>query len=147
MLKLRRVCAGRVALIGDASGCVDAITGEGLGLAFRQAWKLAEALAASDLRAYEAAHRMLTRRPWAMANVLLTLDRRPALRERVTLAFERQPQLSARFLGAHVGSTSATSVFVAGASLGWHLLTGRAWMDSWPDSHRRGAAGKSFEAR
>jgi flavin-dependent dehydrogenase len=35
MLKLRRVCAGRVALIGDASGCVDAITGEGLGLAFR----------------------------------------------------------------------------------------------------------------
>ena len=29
--KLRRVCRGNVALIGDASGTVDAITGEGLG--------------------------------------------------------------------------------------------------------------------
>lgn len=35
MLKLPRVYAGRVALIGDASRCVDAITGEGLGLAFQ----------------------------------------------------------------------------------------------------------------
>ena len=35
---------GNVALIGDASGTVDAITGEGLCLAFSQAMVLAECL-------------------------------------------------------------------------------------------------------
>ncbi len=39
--KLKRVCRGNVALIGDASGTVDAITGEGLGLSFSQAVVLA----------------------------------------------------------------------------------------------------------
>jgi flavin-dependent dehydrogenase len=123
MLKLPRVCRGRVALIGDASRCVDAITGEGLGLAFKQAWALAEALAANDLREYEAAHRELVRRAWVMAKFLLTLDRRPAVRERVTLIFERQPQLFARFVAAHLGAVSGVGLFAAGASLGWHMLT------------------------
>ena len=40
------VTQGSVALVGDASGSVDAITGEGLGLAFRQASALADALVA-----------------------------------------------------------------------------------------------------
>ena len=35
--RLRRVTAGNIALIGDASGSVDAVTGEGLCLCFRQA--------------------------------------------------------------------------------------------------------------
>ena len=52
MHKLRRVFCGNVILIGDASGGVDAITGEGLRLGFEQAFALAEALQADDLRLY-----------------------------------------------------------------------------------------------
>jgi flavin-dependent dehydrogenase len=38
------ICRGNVALVGDASGYVDAITGEGLAVAFHQAAALVEAL-------------------------------------------------------------------------------------------------------
>src|SRR5579864_4561537 len=54
--RLDRVYRERVALIGDASGSVDAITGEGLCLSFRQATALADALESDDLRRYQAAH-------------------------------------------------------------------------------------------
>ena len=47
--KLRRVTAGNVALTGDASGSADAVTGEGIGLSFRQALLLAEAIAVENL--------------------------------------------------------------------------------------------------
>lgn len=50
--QLRSVVRGNVALIGDASGTVDAITGAGLCLAFRQAAALAEGAAAGDLSLY-----------------------------------------------------------------------------------------------
>src|SRR5947209_2354624 len=41
---LKRVCNGRVALVGDASGGVDAITAQGLALGFEQALALGRAL-------------------------------------------------------------------------------------------------------
>src|ERR1700693_841579 len=44
MHRLKRVCRGNIALIGDASGSVDAITGEGLSLSFHQAVALAVAV-------------------------------------------------------------------------------------------------------
>ena len=47
--RLRRVACDNVALIGDASGSVDAITGEGLALGFREAILLAESLSADSL--------------------------------------------------------------------------------------------------
>ena len=43
---LARVSRGRVALVGDASGTVDAITAEGISLGLRQGEALANALAA-----------------------------------------------------------------------------------------------------
>jgi flavin-dependent dehydrogenase len=43
-ISLRSVARGNVALIGDASGSVDAIAGEGICLSFRQAEMLAQAL-------------------------------------------------------------------------------------------------------
>ena len=52
--QLHNVYRGRTALIGDASGTVDAITGEGLCLAFRQAIILAESFAAGSLAPYQA---------------------------------------------------------------------------------------------
>ncbi len=71
--RLRRVIRGRLALIGDASGSVDAITGEGLALAFRQATILAEALSKDDLTIYQAAHQRISRMPRLMSRLMLGL--------------------------------------------------------------------------
>jgi len=101
---LRRVYRGRIALIGDASGSVDAITGEGMGLAFRQALELADALAADKLEQYQTAHRRLARRPAIMAQLMLTLDRFPRLRPLVLRAFGAKPFIFERLLAAHVGA-------------------------------------------
>ena len=80
--KLARVWRGNVALIGDASGTVDAITGEGLGLAFSQAVTLARSLESGDLASYQTEHRKLALRPLWMARLMLTLDQRPWLQHR-----------------------------------------------------------------
>jgi flavin-dependent dehydrogenase len=53
--------AGRVALAGDAAGYVDALTGEGLAVGFASADAVVAAVAAGDLRSYEAAWRRATR--------------------------------------------------------------------------------------
>ncbi len=97
------VTQGSVALIGDASGSVDAITGEGLGLAFRQSLALADALVAGNLDAYEAAHRRLSRRPRFMADLLLSLDGRPNLQYRALHYLARHPQVFRFLLAWHVG--------------------------------------------
>ena len=78
--RLERVSGGRVALVGDASGSVDAITGEGLCLLFQEAGALAEAMAAGDLGIYERAHRRISRRPRFMSDLLLLLAQRRRLR-------------------------------------------------------------------
>jgi menaquinone-9 beta-reductase len=101
---LRRVYRGNIALIGDASGSVDAITGEGLGLAFRQALALADALAADNLDQYQSAHRRLARRPAIMAQLLLMLDRFPRLRPLVLRTFGAKPIIFERLLAVHVGA-------------------------------------------
>jgi flavin-dependent dehydrogenase len=104
MRRLRRVHRGRIALIGDASGSVDAITGEGLSLAFRQAILLADALAADNLEPYQAAHRSMARRPAFMAQLLLTLDRFPRLRPMVLGMFAAKPVIFERLLAVHAGA-------------------------------------------
>src|SRR6476660_1450679 len=78
---------GCVALVGDASGTVDAITGEGLCLSFRQAEVLAECFAAGNLERYQQLHRALARRPTLMARLMLTLDWKTSFRQRVMRAF------------------------------------------------------------
>ena len=123
MFNLKRVYRRNVALIGDASGSVDAITGEGLSLSFRQATALADALAAGDLERYHAAHRRLFRRPRLMAQLLLLLDRRNSLRERTMRAFEAAPQLFERMLAYHVGETRPLQLAAASAAFGWQFLT------------------------
>jgi flavin-dependent dehydrogenase len=121
--KLARVASGRVALIGDASGGVDAITGEGLCLAFKQAYVLADCLAAGDLRPYQVAHRRLAWRPALMADLMLLLEHRDRLRERVMHAFATEPKLFGRMLATHVGATSPLDLAENGLALGWKLLT------------------------
>ena len=101
--QLWTVTQGSVALIGDASGSVDAITGEGLGLAFRQALALADALAANHLDAYERAHRRLLRRPKFMADLLLLLDGKAELQDRALRYLARHPSVFRFLLAWHVG--------------------------------------------
>lgn len=118
----RRVYCGRVALIGDASGTVDAITGEGLRLTFDQATVLAEALRADDLGRYQAEHDRLARRPNFMGSLMLMLDRYPALSVRMLRALAANPDVFARLLAIHVGARSPVHLVTAGALLGWRLV-------------------------
>lgn len=122
MMKLKRVCSGNVALVGDASGCVDAVTGEGLGLAFRQAMALADAIAGDDLGLYEGRHRKLMQRPFFMGHSLLLLDRHEALRRRVINVFDTHSDVFRRCVAAHVGALTNARVALTAANLGWHLL-------------------------
>jgi flavin-dependent dehydrogenase len=122
MHRLAEVCRGRVALIGDASGSVDAITGEGLGLAFQQAEALAESLAMNDLEQYQGAHRRLARRPHWMARLMLIIGNHPVQREKVLRVLLREPRLFERLLAVHVGHSSPLRVAATGALFGWRLL-------------------------
>ncbi len=122
MHRLAGVYRGHVALIGDASGGVDAITGEGLGLSFQQATVLAEALANDDLEQYQAAHRRLARRPHWMARLMLLLGEQPVLRERTLRVLRTEPRLFERLLAVHVGESSPLHLATTGALLGWRLL-------------------------
>jgi len=121
--KLRRVSRGNVALIGDASGTVDAITGEGLCLAFSQAMVLADCLKRGQLWRYEKEHRRLALRPFLMARLMLTMDGRPRLQERTLQTFQKHPAVFRRLLGLHVGMLSPLHLAVDGLTLGWGLLT------------------------
>lgn len=104
--RLRGVCRGRVALVGDASGSVDAITGEGLCLLFQQAVAAAEAFAANDLSRYAAAHRRIGRRPRLMADLMLAMDGRARLRGLVMGALAAHPPLFAGMVRFHMGQTA-----------------------------------------
>jgi flavin-dependent dehydrogenase len=107
---LRRVYRGHVALVGDASGSVDSLTGEGLGLAFRQAEALAEAIACDDLTRYQAAHRRINRWPEMMSRLLLALENHPRVRRRAIVALAKEPRLFEPLLAAHTGDFSPLTI-------------------------------------
>jgi menaquinone-9 beta-reductase len=91
--QLKHVCRANVALIGEASGSVDAITGEGMALAFRQALALTPVLVAGDLSSYATAHSKLNSLPEFMSRSMLLMDRSRWLRQRSLRALSRQPSL------------------------------------------------------
>jgi menaquinone-9 beta-reductase len=101
--KLHRVTRGNVALIGDASGSVDAVTGEGIGLCFRQALALGEALRQGDLAPYQQAHRTIQRLPYFMGRTMLLMDASPRLRNLTLPLLQRNPRLFERLLSIHIG--------------------------------------------
>ena len=121
--RLRAVARGNIALVGDASGSVDAVTGEGLAIAFRQAIALAEAVAAGGLASYQQAHRSLARLPHAMSQLLLSMDRWPALERRGVRMLEDNPRLFHELLSVHVGSASLPKFALRrGPQMAWSLL-------------------------
>jgi flavin-dependent dehydrogenase len=120
--RLRTVFRGRVALVGDASGSVDAITGEGLCVAFQQALALVDALQRDDLREYAAAHRRIARRPTFMADFMLLMDRWPLLQTRALRVFADRPDIFARLLAMHVGQLPVVDFAAASLGLAWRML-------------------------
>ena len=83
--------AGRVLLVGDAAGYVDALTGEGLAVAAASARVLADCLAEDRPQDYEAAWRRESRRSRFLTETLLWAAGRPALRRAVVPSARRFP--------------------------------------------------------
>jgi menaquinone-9 beta-reductase len=123
-MRLRQVTRGNVALIGDASGSVDAVTGEGLCLTFRQADLLAGAMARGDLSSYQSIHRRLAIRPNLMAEMMLLMDRSNWLRGRALRAMASKPPIFRRLLAMHVGALSLPGFAATSAELGWRMICG-----------------------
>lgn len=108
--RTRGVVAGPVALLGDAAGYVDALTGEGLALGFGQAGDLAAAVAAGDLASYARGHRRRVLLPHAVTRLALFAQARPALRRRAIRALGDDPVLFTRLLGMLDGVLSPAGV-------------------------------------
>jgi 2-polyprenyl-6-methoxyphenol hydroxylase-like FAD-dependent oxidoreductase len=115
--KFRHVRADGYVLLGDASGSVDAITGEGMCLAFKQAAALAAALDAGDLQLYERSHRRIGATPMRMAGLLLMLDSNRTLQSKILTALGAHPQIFSALLATHVGHKPLSDV------VSWQLLS------------------------
>jgi flavin-dependent dehydrogenase len=92
---VRRRVYGRVLLVGDASGYVDALTGEGIGVGLAQAEVLARCLAADRPADYERAWRRASGPAWRFTAGLLWSRNQPFLGPRIVPAAQRLPWLFA----------------------------------------------------
>jgi flavin-dependent dehydrogenase len=81
--RVSRRTAGRVLLVGDAAGYVDALTGEGLGLAFGAAGLLVDCVVADRPTDYDRQWRQMTRRYRMLTAALLQVSAHPAARARI----------------------------------------------------------------
>lgn len=124
--RTRAVHRGRLALIGDASGYVDALTGEGLALAFHQAEALADGLADGDLRAYGRAHKRIGTLADRLTRLMLWAERRPRLRRRLIRALAAEPDAFSKLLAVHARAAPFAGVGGrAVARLAWRLARPR----------------------
>lgn len=126
-LSLSRRLAGvqrdNVVLVGDASGSVDAITGEGICLAVKQAHALGTAIEHGDIGIYQKLHRAIMKRPQAMASLMLRLESNVPLQRRTLASLARYPEVFERLLAVHVGVASFREL------CSWRLLDfGRAFL-------------------
>jgi menaquinone-9 beta-reductase len=120
---LRSVYRGSTVLVGEASGSVDAITGDGLSMAFQQAYALADAFVDDDLAQYQHAHRRIEHLPRMMANLMLLMDCSHWLRARSLRALEATPNLFTRMLAIHIGELPLFRIGMEETlSFGWRLL-------------------------
>ena len=103
-MRVDPIARGRVLLVGDASGYLDAITGEGLSLAFASAAALVEATAGEDPGAYPRAWARLRRQHVLLTSIVLRLADHPALRRRVIRALRESPDALRAFLALNTGA-------------------------------------------
>jgi flavin-dependent dehydrogenase len=120
--RARAVHRGNVALVGDAAGYFDAITGEGLAVALHESAALVEAILAGDLDLYAAAHRRINRLPNLMTGLVLAMERRPRLRARAIRALAAEPALFSRLLGIHARTLPPRRLGLGALRLAWRLV-------------------------
>jgi flavin-dependent dehydrogenase len=89
----RRRTLGRVLLVGDAAGYVDALTGEGIALGLAQARAAVDAVRVGRPQDYEAAYTRLGRRHELLTKALLASSRVPPVRRAIVPAAARLPWL------------------------------------------------------
>jgi menaquinone-9 beta-reductase len=116
---LRTVIRGNIAVLGDASGSVDAVTGEGLLSAFRQASALADAIAAGEPERYAVAHARMAKAPQRMARLLLLLDRYPWLERRFVATMATHPETFAALLRVHLAEQTWPDLVWSEAAAMW----------------------------
>jgi flavin-dependent dehydrogenase len=90
---VRRRVRGRVLLVGDASGYVDALTGEGIGVGLAQAEALAACLAADRPAGYERAWRRASGPAWRFTSTLLWSRNQPLLGPRLVPFAQHFPRV------------------------------------------------------
>ena len=98
----RRV-AGRVLLVGDASGYVDALTGEGIALGLAQASAAVRAIVAGTPKAYESSWRQVSRRYHLLTHGLLRATRFPPGRRALVPAAAGLPAVFAAVVNQLAG--------------------------------------------
>jgi len=114
--RARRRFVGRVALVGDAAGYTDAVTGEGITLALRSAGALADVIAAgAPLAEYEHAWRRLSRAHRAFAALLGFGVAHPRPRRVAFAALAAAPNAFQALLRVAAGETAAERVRYAAA--------------------------------
>lgn len=87
--------AGRVLLVGDAAGYIDALTGEGLAVSLAAAAELVRCLRAGRPREYDRAWADVSRRSRWLTSGLLWARGHPALARRIVPTAARAPRLFA----------------------------------------------------
>jgi menaquinone-9 beta-reductase len=107
--------AGRAVLVGDASGYLDAITGEGISLSLGQALALEQSLSSllknkeldrashADFEEYRRAHSRLLRPYFFFTSLALFLSPRPGLQDFALRLLGRKPDLFQKLLSASMG--------------------------------------------
>jgi flavin-dependent dehydrogenase len=103
---VRRRVAGRVLLVGDAAGYVDALTGEGIRTGLACARAAVEAVARADPAAYERDWRRLTRSYRLLTNGLLLSTRPQIARRHIVGTAVRLPRVYAAAVEALAGPES-----------------------------------------
>ncbi len=116
---LKRVYKDGLALVGDASGSVDVVTGEGMCLAFRQAEALAQAVRKGDLGVYGAVHHKAGSRARLMANLMLSMEWHSEVQRRALKSLAKRPQLFEWLLSFHVGEVLTPKAFSPRMLLGF----------------------------
>jgi flavin-dependent dehydrogenase len=90
---------GRVALVGDAAGYVDALTGEGLAIGFRGARAAVTSAEQRDLARFAVAWRSITRRPGLLTEALVRSSSSEWLRGWLVPAAEQGAPVFQRLVG------------------------------------------------
>jgi 2-polyprenyl-6-methoxyphenol hydroxylase-like FAD-dependent oxidoreductase len=120
--RARGVVRGNIALVGDAGCTVDAVSGQGVSLAFQQAHLLADALAAENLASYQSAHDRLTLTAIRVTRLLLVMNSSQWLRRKVLRLFSKRPNLFAKMIAVHTQPSPEPLKAGEIANLTWRVL-------------------------